>query len=81
MPALRRSWGFVVGGPVVLSSVLAGAPIRAMVLSLCSAPAPQAAYYLFQFEEWGYTLREVESLITAHAMKDSNGREGEESAE
>lgn len=52
-----------------------------MVLSLCSAPAPQAAYYLFQFEEWGYTLREVESLITAHAMKDSNGREGEESAE
>lgn len=34
-------------------------------------PGPQAAYYLFQLEEWGYTLSEVESLITDHAMKDT----------
>lgn len=41
-------------------------------------PGPQAAYYLFQLEEWGYTLSEVESLITAHAMKDSKSAESAE---
>lgn len=32
-------------------------------------PGPQAAYYLFQLQDWGYTASEVETLITDHAMK------------
>jgi hypothetical protein len=35
------------------------------------APAPRAACYLFQLEEWGYALSEVETLITEHIMKDT----------
>jgi ParB family chromosome partitioning protein len=34
-------------------------------------PGSQAAYYFFQLEEWGYTLSEVEALITEHAMNDT----------
>lgn len=32
-------------------------------------PDPQAAYYLFQLQDWGYTASEVETIITDHAMK------------
>jgi ParB family chromosome partitioning protein len=38
-------------------------------------PGSQAAYYLFQLQDWGYTLSPVEALITDHAMKDTKTAE------
>lgn len=43
-------------------------------------PGSQAAYYLFQLQDWGYTASEVETIITDHAMKKNAPTNNEEPA-
>ncbi|WP_298255520.1 ParB N-terminal domain-containing protein [uncultured Arthrobacter sp.] len=35
-------------------------------------PGPQDAYYLFVLKDWGYTASDVETIMTDHAMRDTN---------
>lgn len=44
-------------------------------------PGQQAAYYLFQLQDWGYTLSEVESIITDHAMATDKANTAKEDTE
>ena len=45
-------------------------------------PGTQAAYYLFQLQDWGYTLSEVETIITDHTLaRDAQTIETQEAPE